>query len=303
MTLLLSSDTVAEAFLKACHAELHALKPGNVHVYADGHDMTVADFEASAKASAPALSDPNLDLGERIKQAVTASFSAVKCNTNLGIILLCAPLAQAVLQQNKENAETEPLSAHNQNPKFKNTSPLRQQLSDVLENLTTDDASHAFEAIALAQPGGLGTSEEHDVRTPPAITLGEAMAAAADRDRIAKAYTNAFEDVFAFGLPASEAARKHAQKTSLTVTTLHLDFLANIPDTHIARKFGSATSEHVQKLAKEIREKNQPTPTEEAFEDLLNLDSHLKSKGWNPGTTADFVVATLFADALNAKLR
>jgi hypothetical protein len=94
-TLMLAGDAVAAAYRDACLAELVALKPGNVHVFAGGHDMTTADFEASAAASAPAMGAPALSVGARIFEAIRRTREAVGCNTNLGIVLLCAPLAQA----------------------------------------------------------------------------------------------------------------------------------------------------------------------------------------------------------------
>ena len=57
---MLAGDAIAAAYRDACLAELVALKPGNVHVFAAGHDMTMADFEASAQASAPAMGAPAL---------------------------------------------------------------------------------------------------------------------------------------------------------------------------------------------------------------------------------------------------
>src|SRR3546814_16772270 len=75
-------DHVARAYLTACRIELQSLKPGNVHVFADGHRMTVADFEASAEASAPVIADPALAVGERIQQAIRRTPSAVGSNTN-----------------------------------------------------------------------------------------------------------------------------------------------------------------------------------------------------------------------------
>ena len=36
---------IAAAFVAACRDELDAPKPGNVHVFADGHRMTAAEFE------------------------------------------------------------------------------------------------------------------------------------------------------------------------------------------------------------------------------------------------------------------
>ena len=61
---------LANLFVAACEAELSALKPGNVHVFADGHGMTVADFRRSAAAAAPGLTDPALGVGARILAAV-----------------------------------------------------------------------------------------------------------------------------------------------------------------------------------------------------------------------------------------
>ena len=69
----LTPAQVGAAYLAACRAELQALKPGNVHVFADGHGMSVADFEASAAASAGAVSDPRASVGARVWRAVRRS--------------------------------------------------------------------------------------------------------------------------------------------------------------------------------------------------------------------------------------
>src|SRR5207237_100796 len=80
-----------EAFRSACAEELAAPKPGNVGVHAAGHGMTTDDFLRSAAAAAPHLCDPAAPLGQRILDAVGATRAAVGQNTNLGIVLLCAP--------------------------------------------------------------------------------------------------------------------------------------------------------------------------------------------------------------------
>ena len=59
---------IAAAFLAACAAELAALKPGNVHVHAAGHGMTVEDF-AAAPAAAPAIAAAGAPVGERVRRA------------------------------------------------------------------------------------------------------------------------------------------------------------------------------------------------------------------------------------------
>jgi triphosphoribosyl-dephospho-CoA synthetase len=87
--------TIAAAFVEACLEELAAPKPGNVHIHAPGHRMTVEDFARSAEVSAPLLCRPGARLGRRILDAATATREAVGQNTNLGILLLCGPLAMA----------------------------------------------------------------------------------------------------------------------------------------------------------------------------------------------------------------
>ena len=153
-------NAIAEAFIAACRDEIEAPKPGNVHVFADGHGMTVSDFLRSAEAAAPALSNPSLPVGARILAAVEATFAAAGMNTNLGIILLCAPLAAA--------AET--------------GEDLHTALRKILAGLTLADADFAFRAILHASPAGLGTAARHDVRGNADVTLLEAMREAAGRD-------------------------------------------------------------------------------------------------------------------------
>ncbi|MGA9866708.1 MAG: triphosphoribosyl-dephospho-CoA synthase, partial [Acetobacteraceae bacterium] len=90
---------IEAAFIEACDEELAAPKPGNVHRHAAGHGMTVADFERSARAAAPPLCRAGSPLGLRVFDAVRATRDAVGQNTNLGIVLLCAPLAMAAQER------------------------------------------------------------------------------------------------------------------------------------------------------------------------------------------------------------
>src|SRR5258708_12120653 len=91
MVMRVSPDALRGAFVAACETELRALKPGNVHVHAGGHGMTVDDFRASAVAAAEPLSRPGLSVGARIEAAITATRATVACNTNLGTVPLAAP--------------------------------------------------------------------------------------------------------------------------------------------------------------------------------------------------------------------
>jgi triphosphoribosyl-dephospho-CoA synthase len=279
MTFPLSRDAIEDAFLAACHAELHALKPGNVHVHSAGHGMDIHHFERAAAAAAPFISDPSLSVGARILGAVRASFAVTGLNTNLGIVLLAAPLAAAA----------GPPGA---------SADLRERLARVLDGLDRADAADAFQAIVIANPAGLGRAEHGDVTAAATVTLLDAMALAADRDRIAKAYATGFDDLFSLGLPELQAARRAAASESLAITALHMTYLAAFPDSHIARKYGVDVAAGIQGEARNAAPLWHPAPRAETRNALLALDKNLKDRGINPGTTADLVVATLFADVL-----
>lgn len=282
MTFGLERRAIEAAFLAACHAELQALKPGNVHIHGAGHGMEVRNFEDAAAAAAPIIAEPALKIGDRILKATQASFAAAGCNANLGIVLLCAPLARAA-------AETDIATG------------LRRRLAQILSELDVDDARSAFAAIRLANPAGLGEAAKGDVHSDPRVTLIEAMHLAAGRDRIANAYVTAYSDVFDFALPAYAQALRHAETAALAVTTLHMALLAEYPDSHIARKYGEDAAIAVQQEASGLKAAWSPAAGQGTVGELAKFDRNLKSRGLNPGTTADFVVATLFADGLSGR--
>jgi triphosphoribosyl-dephospho-CoA synthase len=269
-------DFVAAAYIEACLAELDALKPGNVHRFASGHGMILEDFVRSAEASSAPIAARGARVGVRIRNAVAATLSAVGQNTNLGIVLLCAPLAAAV-----EMADI----------------GLRPALAAVLDSLDQADAADVFSAIAAANPGGLGRAR-HDVHAPATVTLREAMADASDRDRIARQYVTVYDDIFSLGLPSLTTARERQIDPRWATAAVYLAFLAAAPDTHILRKFGAATAEAIRLEAAKWRDAFGARDPEGMTEELLKWDATLKSDGINPGTSADLTVATLFASSL-----
>lgn len=273
---------IERAFLQACRGELKALKPGNVHVFAGGHNMTVADFEAAAAAAAPHIAASGNSVGARIEAAMRASWQAVGQNANLGIILLCAPLAAA--------AEALPRAG--------DADRLRGQLGLVLSGLSIGDAECAFRAIALANPGGLGDAPAADVRSPPTVSLLEAMRLASHRDRIAYQYVSNYEDIFQTGLKAYADGSQRFEDGSRAVSHLYMHLLAAIPDTHIARKFGEHRAATVKSRAEAVLAESADLTGEAAHARLLAFDADLKGGNTNPGTTADLTVATLFGAAL-----
>src|SRR5947209_17814526 len=78
----------------ACVWEATARKAGNVHRYADFADLTYLDFALSAAASAPVLAAaPGRRLGVTVRDCVLATRRVAASNSNLGMVLLLAPLA------------------------------------------------------------------------------------------------------------------------------------------------------------------------------------------------------------------
>ena len=272
-----SAAGIAAAFTAACRDEVNALKPGNVHVFADGHRMQAAQFLSSAEVAAEPITAPGARIGLRILRAVEATSAAVGTNTNLGIVLLCAPLAAAAEQH---------------------TSDLQAALSRLLRATDVEDARLAFRAITLAAPGGLGHAERHDVRAPAAVPLAEAMAVAAHRDRIARQYVSAFEDVFVTGLDAFAGARRRGLDAEWTTSVVFLAFLAAFPDSHVVRKHGLAVAEDVRRLASTFDQRSKNEDPAHLMPELLAWDAALKDRNINPGTSADLTVATLFVARL-----
>lgn len=263
------TQQIAAAFEQACLAELQALKPGNVHVFADGHGMVVGDFVKSAHAAAAVIARPGLSVGRRIFDAVEATWDVAGCNTNLGILLLAAPLIQAALR--------------------------RVPVQNVLDGLTVEDAALAFRAILKASPAGLGDSPRHDVHDKPDVTLLQAMQEAASRDSIAHQYASGYTDILGFGLQRYHEAMARWDNVAWAATAVYLGWLARQPDTHVVRKYGDEVAADlvVQALAHECQFLLCDNPKNYMGE-LLRWDARLKQAGINPGTSADLTVMTLF---------
>lgn len=290
---------IASAFEQACLLELEALKPGNVHRFAGGHGMSVADFERSAAVAAPAIARRKASVGQRMFQAVQATRDAVGCNTNLGIILLCAPLARAQeLRQAALDDFPGSARAHGGSPTSSpdSSQTLASAARSVLETLTLEDAGDCFRAIALANPGGLGAAPQHDVQSPARVGLREAMCLAQERDRIARQYACGFDDLFSFALPLLAQRRNQGSAMAFALTDLYLEMLSRWNDSHVVRKFGDTMAQKVSREAGQLLDRHpEGGRSDPGFAALMAWDAALKSEGINPGTTADLVVASVFA--------
>jgi len=281
------------AFLRACAWDVAVRKPGNVSRHSAGHRMQAQMFLDSAQACADPLCAPGATVGERIEAAVRATQATVGCNTNLGIVLLCAPSAlafEALLSAGLPAA----------------LASLRRAWQAAMAKLTVADAAQAYRAIALAQPGGLGEAPEQDVRDAPSLTLRDAMGLAAHRDRIAAQYRDAGADLFDIGLatlarrsglalfdadPGTVASPSPVHATA--VQHVYLAFLASAPDSHIVRKHGEALAHSVMKQAAPWLARVEQGEVLDDQPGFVAWDETLKAQGINPGTSADLTVASL----------
>lgn len=269
----LTSKQLADDYQFACLSEIEALKPGNVHIFADGHGMQVKDFVQSAEASGAVIASPDDGLGQRVFKAVERTWARVSCNTNLGIVLLCAPIIQTALSHGKANFQV--------------------NLVSTIQAAPASETAWLFKAIKLANPAGLGASIEHDVNHVPDCTIFEAMSASAPRDFIGQQYQNGFHHLLHEGVPAFEQAMHQWENPIWAMTAVYLYWLSHYPDSHIARKYDVSLATAVQQEASNYYQAliNQSNP-KHAMPDLLRFDQSLKSRHINPGTSADMTVAT-----------
>jgi len=252
------SVPIGEAFLRACVLEVSAPKAGNVHPWASFEDMNWTDFVRAASACRPIVEQaPNRGVGPTVLAGVRATRRSVGCNTNLGTLLLIAPLAAG-------------------------------PLTEVLAGLSAQDAAATYAAIAEANPGGLGDAPHGDVRdrNAPPPALRDAMALAADRDDIAAQYVRDFADVRALAARLEELTRT-GEPLDRAIVTAQLERLASHGDSLIRRKCAEAIESEARRRAAAV---GRGETSVEAFDAWLRAEGHRR----NPGATADLIAAALF---------
>jgi triphosphoribosyl-dephospho-CoA synthase len=257
----------------ACLLEVTARKPGNVHRLRDFDDAGLIDFLLSAAAIGPVLDGASgRRVGETVLQAVRATRRVAPSNTNLGIILLLAPLAAVPPGED-----------------------LRAGVEWVLTQLDCEDARLVYKAIRDANPGGLGQAPAQDVKEEPTQSLREVMALAAGRDLVARQYADGFREIFDAGVPILRHFMATYAWLEYAIVGCHLHLMAHYPDTLIARKRCRAEAEDAAARARRVRDAGWPI-TAEGVAELAKLDAWLRAegRGRNPGTTADLVTACLF---------
>jgi triphosphoribosyl-dephospho-CoA synthase len=293
---------IAAAAQLACLLEASAPKPGNVSPGRHFADVRYEHFLASAAAiGVPLAGAGDRPVGETILRAAQATSQWTRSNTNLGIVLLLAPLARAASGlrldtggQEEGRPQGRPLPEA-----LRDSEVLRNALDGVLSETTVADARDVFAAIRLASPGGLGDAPEQDVADEPTVTLLAAMRLAADYDGIAREYATGFATTFETGVPTLLRARADGLSWDDGVVETFMTVLASQPDTHIARRGGPELAIDISQRAAEVVRAG-GVRSEEGRRALGYFDHSLRDPKniGNPGTTADLTAAAIFVALL-----
>jgi triphosphoribosyl-dephospho-CoA synthase len=265
--------SIGQCATLACLLEATAPKVGNVHRGADFEDLTFTDFLVSAVALGSVMERAaEAGVGRTVLHAVRATIELVPTNVNLGIALLLAPLAAV------------PRDA-----------PLMEGVANLMDTLTAEDSRLVYEAIVLANPGGLGTVEQMDVHGQPPDNLLAAMAAARDRDLIARQYVEDFALVLDELAPAIANRRQQGWSLTDAIIRTHVELIASHGDSLIERKCGPEVGKQASAMAAGVLAAGGPGD-EDYYRALADFDFWLRSDGHrrNPGTTADLIAAALF---------
>jgi triphosphoribosyl-dephospho-CoA synthase len=269
-------------------------KPGNVHRTQDFEDMVFEDFLISAIAIGNTMKKaaerglkyrdenklPEIKLGELIKEAVIETNRWVENNTNLGIIMLLTPLSAAAGSVKEFNG-------------------LMDKTREIMLATTPADAVSLYDAINIADAGGMGEREDLDVGSAEAkqeliekqIDMFQVLDISASWDALAYELTHNYPVSFEIGYPTYKDMRKSHGINKATVQTF-LTILSRKPDTLISRKYDDSISGRVKADAKIILDRG-GILTEEGRSLLIRFDRDLIKNKYNPGTTADLTASSL----------
>jgi triphosphoribosyl-dephospho-CoA synthase len=297
-----------------CLAELAAGKPGNVSLRRGLPGLAPSDFIVSAAAlrAAFARRDPRRrSVGALVLDAIRRTRRRVRTNTNLGLALILAPLVVA-------STRRRPAGSPRREPRRKvagraggGPGSLRRAVRAVLQGLTVRDAVEVYEAIRLAEPGGMGRVAREDVSQKPQRDLRSCMKLAERRDSIAAEYARDYALTFTVGAPALDRSLRAGASSREAIVLTFLRLLASRPDSLIARRRGRAAARRVSRLAglafrrlssfagggpsrAEARRAAMGAHRPTLRASVAALDRRLRAGRLNPGTTADLTAAAVF---------
>jgi len=271
-------------------------KPGNVHRTHDFEDMVFEDFLISgvvighnmrrAALQGSRYRNPEswhkIGLGELIKDSVLETDGWVENNTNLGIVMLLIPLSAA--------AGMSP-----------DLDSVRDNLDRIMKATTPEDAVNLYQAINIADAGGMGEQSELDVASEDSamellekeVNMFQVLEMSSGWDRLSYELTNQMPVTFETGFPVFREVKSKNTINQATVQTF-LTILSQYPDTLIERKYGEHKAREVSAGAKSILDEG-GILTQEGRNKLHQFDDELVKRGLNPGTTADLTASSIMA--------
>jgi triphosphoribosyl-dephospho-CoA synthase len=276
-------------------------KPGNVHRTRDFPDMVFEDFLISGvvigdimkKASRRGLkyggkkdSLDKIEIGKMIKEAVLETDKWIANNTNLGIVMLLTPLSAAAGM------------SHNVNE-------LQENVDRIMRSTTPNDAANLYDAINIADAGGMGEQDDLDVGSDDAkkqlfdrnINMFDVLDLSAQWDMLAYELTRTMPITFEIGYPTFKRAKESNGINKATVQTF-LTILAIYSDTLISRKYGVDIAQKVTEDANLIISEG-GILTDKGFDMVNEFDKELVDKNLNPGTTADLTASSIMVALLD----
>ena len=273
-------------------------KPGNVHRTRNYDDMVFQDFVISGVVIGDTMEEvanqakeiddlSNAELGKYILQAVNETNKWIETNTNLGIMMMCIPIAASAAISNGFDE-------------------IQENVGRLMDATTVEDAVNLYDAINVADAGGMGDQEEFDVMSEKAKdelrannqTMYDVLKISAGWDRLANELTSKMPVCFEIGYPTFSDFWKTCDDVDVINKASVLTFmtiLSQVPDTLISRKYGNEIAEAVSRKAEGILK----FKDEDSFvEKLLEFDDYLYENKYNPGTTADLTAASIFLSYL-----
>jgi triphosphoribosyl-dephospho-CoA synthase len=293
------SDSLGTIVAAACLLEASSIKAGNVHPQANFDNMDYSHFRLSAEVTgetvdhlllSPTCIDRSKNItsvGDCIFQMAVATKQKVEVNTNLGTLILLGPLLVA----------TQKLP-----PNIVDDKELQRSVADVLSNLTTTDSEGVYKSIQVANPGGLGTSNQMDANKQAPTNILEAMRFAQHKDDVAKQWVTNFYAVFSLARRLRDlvnAQTSTSRNWLEAISLIQIEYLAVNVDSLIARKNNLDLANEVQRRASQLLS-IRCTSSSDYHQQWIEFDSFLRADGnrRNPGTTADLLAAAIFVAIL-----
>lgn len=265
-------------------------KPGNVHRTRDFDDMVFEDFLISGIVIGDSVREAcsnvdvnNPELGKYILQAVSETDRWIKNNTNLGIVMMTMPIAVAASISN-------------------NFDEIRDNICLLMSNTSVDDACDLYDAINIADAGGMGDQDEYDVASENAKnelrnnnqTMFDVLKISAPWDMLAREMTSDMPAVFEIGYPTYSKLKKENSLNYSCIMTF-LTILSQVPDTLISRKYGEDEALKVSMMTRDLLKLKDSS---DFFEKIEEFDDYLFKNNLNPGTTADLTMSSIFLSFL-----